>query len=452
MLSAETLRANPPDGSAGTAAPDADNGGAKQHDPLRKLVDQLAGLQTTIAAADPRLGKEIQLLAQDTDPEGKGNQNRLRTRIAYALQDAERIVGPIAGVPQGLRDQMTLLATTMPALQNERLQALLRNTPNIADGNLVRAIRINAATISREQSQHSVEIERRIDTLAQRVSQAPQLRTDEAVRSALTTAQNVKTERQVPQDQYTPQLSPSPGQRQQPQQIVVAREATGPSALLSIFRGFRDPAATTHEPWDPTPSPLGPRIAASEAKIKGRREEGTLAAAERSGRAALDALQQFANGPGASVMNRIRETARSDPGGLPAVMAGMREGGKYADLRTQFNNALGTEKGLGAVYDRAALALSQYGANRTAADAVISHRPDAAALNARFETLDGEIGQAASSIPGRKDGTSALDELAEKAREIVTKAIGTVRSMFGRGPSADATATHTASPSAAPVA
>jgi hypothetical protein len=176
-----------------------------------------------------------------------------------------------------------------------------------------------------------------------------------------------------------------------------------------------------------------------------------LAAAERSGRAALDALQQFANGPGASVMNRIRETARSDPRGLAGVMAEMREGGKYADLRTQFNNALGTEKGLGAVYDRAALALSQYGANRTAADAVISHRPDAVALNARFETLDAEIGQAASSIPGRKDGTSALDEFGEKAREIVTKAIDTVRSIFSRGPSADTTARHAAGPSAAPV-
>ena len=44
-------------------------------------------------------------------------------------------------------------------------------------------------------------------------------------------------------------------------------------------------------------------------------------------------------------MNRIREAARSEPGGMAAVLSEMRVGGRFADLRQQFNNALETERG-----------------------------------------------------------------------------------------------------------
>ena len=92
--------------------------------------------------------------------------------------------------------------------------------------------------------------------------------------------------------------------------------------------------------FDPTPSPMGERVTRFEQKLQEGREENTFRGAEQSGRAAVDALQAFANGPGASVMNRIRDAARSDPSGMAGVMSEMRAGGVYADLRAQFDGAM----------------------------------------------------------------------------------------------------------------
>ena len=36
-------------------------------------------------------------------------------------------------------------------------------------------------------------------------------------------------------------------------------------------------------------------------------------------------------------MSRIREAARNNPGGMEGVLSEMRPGGRFADLRTQFN-------------------------------------------------------------------------------------------------------------------
>src|ERR1700722_480405 len=98
-------------------------------------------------------------------------------------------------------------------------------------------------------------------------------------------------------------------------------------------------------------------------------------------------------------MTRINDAARNNPGGLEAVLSEMRPGGRFADLRTQFNAALDTDHSVSAAYDRAAGALAQYGRARPALDAIIAKRPDAANLTARFESLDAQIGGAASRTP-----------------------------------------------------
>lgn len=160
------------------------------------------------------------------------------------------------------------------------------------------------------------------------------------------------------------------------------------------------------------------------------REENSFRGAEQSGRAAIEALQAFANGPGAGVMNRIREAAKADPGGMAGVMSEMRAGGIYADLRQQFDGAMQKEKGFAAAYDRAAAATGQYAKDRAVVDSIIGQRPDAEALTGRFQKLDAQIGEAAASTPGRKEGKNSLEELAEKAAEIISRAVDKVKSAF----------------------
>jgi hypothetical protein len=150
-------------------------------------------------------------------------------------------------------------------------------------------------------------------------------------------------------------------------------------------------------------------------------------------------MEGFRNGEGAAVLNRIREAAKSDPGGMAGVLSEMREGGKFADLRQQFNTALSDERGAAAAYDRAAGALARYGEDRKAVEQVIAKRPDAANLSAKFETMDKEIGSAASDIPSRRDGKTMLDDLSKQVAEMLQRAVDSVKNLFrgaAAGPSA----------------
>ena len=187
---------------------------------------------------------------------------------------------------------------------------------------------------------------------------------------------------------------------------------------------------------DPTPSPMIERVTRFERILREGKEERALQGAEQSGRAAVEAMQAFVNGPGASVMSRIRDAAKSDPSGMTGVMSEMRTGGVYADLRAQFDGAMQKEKGFAAAYDRASSAAGQYGKDRAAVDAIMAQRPDVDALTSRFQKLDAQIGEAAGNTPGRTEGKSALEELAEKAAEIISRAVDKLRSAFSSSPRA----------------
>jgi hypothetical protein len=115
----------------------------------------------------------------------------------------------------------------------------------------------------------------------------------------------------------------------------------------------------------------------------------------------------------------------------------MRAGGKFADLRQQFNTALSDEYGAAAAYDKAASALARYGEDRKAVEQVIAKRSDATNLSAKFETLDKEIGAAASEIPSRRDGKTMLDDLSKQVGEMLQRALDSVKNLFrGASPGA----------------
>ena len=225
--------------------------------------------------------------------------------------------------------------------------------------------------------------------------------------------------------------------------IIVETGFTG-ALMDGIFRALRPPTGNG-SPLEPAAQPFGSRLAAFEEKT---RDDQTLRGAEKSGRAALDALEGFRNGEGAAVMNRINEAAKTDPGGIAGVLSEMREGGKFADLRQQFNSALSDERGASAAYDKAASSLARYGEDRKAVEQIIAKRPDATNLSAKFETMDQEIGKAASEVPSRRDGMNMLDDLGQQVAEMLQRAFEGVKNMF-RG--ATAGASQGASPSAGPA-
>ena len=141
-------------------------------------------------------------------------------------------------------------------------------------------------------------------------------------------------------------------------------------------------------------------------------------------------MEGLRTGEGAVVLNRINDAAKNDPNGIAGVLSEMREGGRFADLRKQFNTALSDERGASTAYDKAASALSRYGEDRKAVDQVIARRPDATNLSAKFEEIDKEIGIAARDTPSRRDGKSMMDDLSKQVAEMLQKAVDGIKTVL----------------------
>src|SRR6516164_6523589 len=452
--SATTQNPTPPltDGGNGAkAAPEPPNKSDERaklppqadRDPMRELLEHLERAQPLIANLDRNLADTIQTLTrQGADPERR-TLSAFRHQVAYAVQDLERsAIWPIAMASE-LRSEMTRLAATAPGLENERMRALMRATASLEDKRLIRDLREIGTEIGRQTDQNTPSVQSSIEALENRVRLArrPAETQPDMRHMASERPQGVGTARGTDpsrHDNSALQRSPRFGQ------------AYPEGTLDTILRGMRPSAEGREAPRAQLLTPMAGRLAAFESQIRERRDERALGRAERSGRAALDALEAFRSGEGAIVMNRIRAAARAEPGGMAAVLSKMRAGGRFADLRQQFNNALETERGIAAAYDKAAAALARYGQQRVGIEQVIARRPDAANLSAKFEQMDAQIGEAGANTPSRRDGKSMVDDLAQKAAELLQRAVDTVKSTFGRSQSAEATSRAAPAPATTP--
>ncbi len=419
---------------------------AKAKDPLRELIDKLGRTQEMVARVDPALAATIRGITDTVGIPGRVEEPMFRTKVAYALQDAERLVGPVVNLPLGVREEMTRLAATSPGLQNERMQELMRGTATMDDRGLVRVLRRDAAEIARAIDQTSPDMQSKVEALENRARLSPvgkaapnmQDATMKASGQAVEMPSRLAPGSRSPQAETVQQQQPASDQTQQQRGI---------GATFAIMSALRKPEPTSPAPWDQQLTPLKGRLARYMETAQANEEEASLRAAERSGQAAAEALRAFANGPGASIMSKIQAAGKTDPDGAAGVAAGMREGGPYADLRHTFNAGLLREKGLASALDSVSAAVSRYGADRTVADGIAASRADATAITARFAKLDAEVGKAASETPSRKDGKSQIEELGEKAAELASKAVEAIKAAFKRIPGPGQQPSAGASPS-----
>jgi hypothetical protein len=406
----------------------------RDNDPMHELLQHLLRAQPMIATVDPSLAQTIQTLAQEGADPARRAQPGFRHQVAYALHDLEKLpVWPIQ-MSAELRTEMTHLSVTAPGLDNPRMLALMRTTHTLGDKQLIRDIREAATDIGVRADQNTATIRSRIDVLENRI------------RLALNPAASGHSEQTgVP---WQPALArDDPPTQQRP---LTGQQRSGGDPLYTILAGMRPGANRGGASLDPSHTPMRDRIAAFGAQIHNERDDRALTRAERSGHAALDALDAFRSGEGTIVMNRIRAASRTEPGGLAAVLAEMRPGGRFADLRQEFNTALAKERGVTAAYDKAAAALARYGQDRIAVEEVIARRPDAANLSAKFARMDAEIGEAAGNIPSRRDAETMVDDLAQKAAELLRRAVDTVKSVFTRSPAPETATRAAPAPSMSP--
>lgn len=453
-----------PEGQAASNAEAVKAPPAASADLLRALIDKLDRTQPFVAQVEPGLAGAVMGIVERANQPGKLDEAMYRTRVAYVLQDIEKLVGPVSGVPGGLREEMTRLAGTSPGLRHEGMQALVASTIGIDDRALVRDIRKTAAEIARSPDQGIADLDSKVDVLENRARVSPRASTDRFDTANWPAPQGGEPppggpDRGVPKQQViggeptgkpdTDAASADPKDlrrhgtttavvQQRPAETVAQVQGVG--AAFAVMAALRRPEPTKPEPWDSQLTPLAGRLAQYMDRNAARRDEEAMTKAEASGQTAITALQNFAGGPGSSIMSKISAASRADPDGIAGVVAGMHEGGAYADLRRGFNVDLARERGLAASLDSAAAAVGQYGKDRTAVDRIAGFQAEAAAVTGRFEKLDAAIGKGAAETPGAKDGKSLIDELGEKAAELARQAVDAVKALFARTPGADRTA------------
>lgn len=230
-------------------------------------------------------------------------------------------------------------------------------------------------------------------------------------------------------------------------EAAVAAQAS--SAIGSILSARRQPALSA-APWKVPAPAIGARIAQHELRVADNKTARLVTHAEKSGAAMEASLDRFMSGPGRGVMKDLQTAAASDPGGMPAVIAGMKPGGTYAAERVAFDTAM-KNPAVGADYSAMADSAQRHTKDRYAVENNLHQRGlDPAVLGERFTKKDAELGEKAASIPGREAGKNALEEMAQKLAELLRTAMERVGQAFGRTASADVQATARPSPSPSP--
>ena len=408
---------------------------------VREAVDRLRDALPRLKDVDRTLAERVETLVQQADSPVRINQTSFQHRVAYATEDALKVLGTKeVTLSQPTSAEIRQLAASAPQLENPRAMSLLASTQTIADRALVGEIRRAGMEIGLQADQTTPAINTQLDSLENRLRLATRLESPRETASPVQPPQGPRGPDQGPEtvrvnDQRRPEQT---SQQSQPQTIFVPG-GSGNNLQDSMFRAMRGGGSNTPS-WEPGAQSFSDRLSAYQSCMNEGRDDMTLRGAERSGRAALEAMQGFREGEGAVVMNRINAAARSDPNGMAGVLSDMKKGGKYADLRQQFNNALTDERGVAAAYDRAAAALASYGKDRTAVEQVIARRPDAGNLTAKFEAMDKEIASAGGELPSRRDGKTMIEDLSRQVAEMLQRAVDTVKNLFSRGPSAGASA------------
>lgn len=249
---------------------------------------------------------------------------------------------------------------------------------------------------------------------------APKVSVNAAPPTSTPSGQNGTAETQAPTRQTTQQApAGQTGQTTtQPQSQNRAAAAIG-SAMAQIYAALRPPQPTNPPPWEQAQHPLGDTLERYQRRMSENVTANQVQAAQGAGEQAQNALAKLGSGPGGAILNKIKEAAQNEPGGMPAVVAEMSPGGKFADLRTAFNAALVQERAFASAYDRAVSGIGAYGeARMKLSDTYGSRQMDVSAINSQFEGMDKAIGQASETLPGRKDGKSVQEEIAEKAQKV----------------------------------
>ncbi len=482
-----------PEGQPGMAGP--------ARAPMAVLMERLEQAAPFVSVKDPALQERIGWLADEASAAPSAlDRAWFKTRVAYVVQDVERLNNAQLVMDPALRAELDKLALSSPGLRHEQLAALVRETAHLRpeDGPLAQEIRRLARwAVTGSVDVASDEGRKQVEQLAQRVeaakagepapapvaavadptpSAAPAAKANPAAATPNPAPAAAPAEPAAPGQSAVPgavQTGPQPGGLQptslapaqpaaadrpaptaharaaeaQGQTTVHAQQVQFRGTLRDILASARPPEPATPPPWSNEPAPLTGRLGSYEQRQADQNSNQMITDAQNAAQNAVRAVEALGAGPGSGVLSKIRQAAAGDPDGLPGVMAGMQPGGRYEQLRAEFNAAMTSERAFAASYDRVVSAAGQYASAREAVGADLARRGiDPAPVEAQFAAVEKAIGHGTAALPGRTDGKSMQQELAEKAAEFFRQLMERVKSAVSSEPKPGAAPTPAPSP------
>ena len=418
---------------------------APKVDPIIILLARMQTAMASFPTGETGLTRGINQLAERAAATDATNDATFRTHVAYLLQDTTRVLGASAiEVPAALNAEMTKLAATSPGLTNKAMKAMLQGTSDIGDRGLVRDLRRAAASMATMGAeQDSAAVSPVIAAFENRVRLAPReglavARASGGPEVAPNASLHQPSDTGI-REEVRATASPGPGAEQRPGSEWTAAQAqpstqNQPKRLMShIMSGLSKGPAPGPAPWASPAVSMEERMSGLGQRLDAGRTDQLIRSAERSGVAYMNAIETFSVGAGAEVLAKIDAAGSTEPGGLTTVMQQMQPGGRYANLRTEFDGALQTDRVFAAAYSQVEKTGQQYGRDRLAVTTDFDAKKlDMRQLDARFQKAEEAIGDATERIPGRAPGTNVTDELGQQITEFLKRAVEKVRSMFGQ--------------------
>lgn len=450
---------------------------------IEDVLKTLDRVQSEYRKQAPGQAAAYDRLRQESREPDVHNDPGFRTRVAYAVQDVERLLGPTLEKEHPLRTEMTERAAHYPGLNEPVVAAMMRETHRLQQPE-VNAIRTLASELveGRQDPDHP-DIAHTIENL--RATVFPEPGHDHAAGSAHDEkGQPDKTRGMASPGEGAPlgpeqSASSQPGQTHttdpqkdfQEKQTGSAKDAPESRSTMDGNGTKEKAAANTREtnaaardqedvkvirgggfarlaeaiasridsqPASPASSWMEKAVDFS-TRLHNARDEKSLEATERLGKQAVEALRDLMERPASSIMAAISDAGKGDPDGVAGVLSEMKAGGRYADLHSQFVTEKQNNQAFAAQLENVTSRLEAYGKGREAAEATGQRMGMPGSVMQRFTQIDAEIGRTAAEVPGKKEGASALEDMSEKVREMMHKAVTAVTDFMTRmnpGPTA----------------
>ncbi len=428
--------------------------------PMAVLMERLEQAAPFVSVKDPTLKDRIGWLADEAAAAPAAlDKPWFKTRVGYVVQDVERLNNTQLVMDPALRTELDKLALSSPGLRHEQLAGLVRETAHLRpeDSPLAQDIRrLARSAVTGSLDVGSDQGRKQVEQLAERVQAAKAgeptpmpavadpAKPDPAAVKMTPPSVATLAEPATPGQSAAPAAVPAtpqpagtvpaqPGVYNRPDPAAHAPAASTPAAQTTVtaqqvqFRGTlrdilastRPPEPATPPPWSNEPASLTGRLGSYEQQRADQNSNHLVTGAQEAAQNAARAVEALGNGPGSGVLKKIEQAAAGEPDGLPGVMAGMQPGGKYAQLRAEFNATMTAERAFAASYDKVVSAAGKYATARQAAGADYARRGvDPAQLEGQFAAMDKAIREGTAAMPGRDAGKSMQQELAEKAAEF----------------------------------